>query len=168
MNSKELSTYLKGGLFISSMMFTTDGDWVARRGEGARMVQIGALIADSQDHSHDPRCLLPQDHRFMVSILRRELEIIRQSLGNTPVALNAAPGDLDSAVKMASAFSEAGGDIFELNCHGAYKKLLDKGLLSAMVLPRNRVTMYTWLEKLCTLDIPVVVKFNSKTDGKVW
>ena len=56
---KSLESRLKGGLFISAMMDITDGPWVAARARGARMVQIGAFIADLTDRSHEQRFLLP-------------------------------------------------------------------------------------------------------------
>ena len=59
MDNTGLESRLKGGLFLSSMMYITDGAYVAARGQGACMVQIGALIADALDRSHDSRCLLP-------------------------------------------------------------------------------------------------------------
>ena len=165
MDRETLTTRVRNGLFISSMMHTTDGAYVAERGHGADMVQIGALIADPLDTTHDPKSMLPCDQRFMESILRRELEVIRQALGDTPVGLNAAPGDRSAALRMARALHAAGGDIFELNCHGGYKKLLDRGLLQAMALAENRATMIDWLTELVKQEIPIVVKFNSLTEG---
>jgi tRNA-dihydrouridine synthase len=70
-------------------------------------------------------------------------------------------GDLPSGVAAARAFGAAGGDIFELNCHGGYEKLLARGLLRAMALPASRDLLLNWLETLCGLEIPVVVKFNT-------
>ena len=160
MTDNELRRYLKGGLFISSMMGKTNGKYVAERGKGTNMVQIGALIADSVDRSHEAKYLLPLDEQDMVSPLKREVDDIRRTFPVVPIGLNAAPGDLESALRMARAFQGAGGDIFELNCHGGYSKLLKRGLLSAMVLPENRAKMHEWLVRLCRLSIPVVVKFN--------
>ena len=165
MTRDELTSRLKGGLFLSSMMKITDGAFAAERGGGASMVQIGALLADRTDRTHDPACLLPDDEEAMVSQLMVEITAVRSVLGDTPVALNAAPGDLPSALMMARAFSEAGGDIFELNCHGSYGKLLERGLLRAMALPENRQSMIEWLRELCNLPIPVVVKYNASTEG---
>ena len=165
MTRNDLKKRLQRGIFISSMMHITDGEWVSVRGRSTQMVQIGALVADALDHSHDPRSLLPQDQRFMVSIMRREMEIIRAKLHDIPVALNAAPGEIESAQKMARAFLEAGGDILELNCHGGYEKLLKRGLLRAMALPENRETLLLWLRTLCMERIPIIVKFNSLAEG---
>jgi len=161
MKRTELAEHLRGGLFISSMMGRTDGVFVAEHGDGAAMVQIGALVADLEDRSHDERFLLPEQQEDMVPVLKREVDAARAALGATPIGLNAAPGDLESAVRMAGAFREAGGDIFELNVHGSYGKLLRRGLLKDMVLPQNRSAMIEWLEGLCALDIAVVAKFLS-------
>ena len=45
---------------VRAMMDITDGPWVAARAKGAKMVQIGALIADLKDRSHEKRFLLPE------------------------------------------------------------------------------------------------------------
>jgi len=160
-----LKERLKGGLFISSMMGCTTGAFVAERGRGAGMVQIGALVADATDRSHDARYLLPIEEDDMVPVLAREVEVARAGLGETPIALNAAPGDLTSARRMARAFRRAGGDLFELNCHGGYGPLLERGLLRAMALPENRPVLLAWLGELCRLEVPVVVKFHARTEG---
>ncbi len=164
MDREQLNRRLQGGLFLSSMMGETDGAFVARHGQGASMVQIGALVADAVDRSHEQRYLLPEAQADMVPILQKEVECARAVLGDVPIALNAAVGDLESGIRMASAFHEAGGDIFELNVHGGYGKLLKRGLLRAMALPENRPTLVEWLEELCRLDIPVVVKFRAGAD----
>ncbi len=165
MNRKELAGRLQGGLFLSSMMGVTDGAYAARHGAGASMVQIGALVADVADRSHDERYLLPISQADMVPVLRHEVEAVRRVLGDMPIALNAAVGDFESALRMAGAFQEAGGDIFELNVHGGYEKLLRRGLLRAMVLPENRPKMIEWLEGLCGLEVPIVVKFSAGMAG---
>jgi hypothetical protein len=165
MRKEELRERLTGGLFISAMMGVTTGQWVADRAAGAQMVQIGALIADLEDRSHDARYLLPLEEDGMVPVLEREVRPVREGWGNLPVCLNAAPGDLRSALRLARAFERAGGDLYELNCHGGYGRLLERGLLRNMVLPENRAKMRTWLLELCRLSIPVVVKFNGATEG---
>ena len=101
----------------------------------------------------------------MVPILKQEVATVRQALGDVPIALNAAPGELASALKMARAFHAAGGDIYELNCHGTYGKLFKRGLLRSMPLPENRAAMTEWLAALCDLAIPIVVKFHSHLEA---
>ncbi len=165
MNRTELARRLRGGLFLSSMMGWTDGFFVAARGAGASMVQIGALVADALDRSHEARFLLPEAEADMVPVLRAEVAAARATLGDTPIALNAAVGDLESGLRMARAFHEAGGDIFELNVHGGYDKLLKRGLLRAMALPENRPMLIEWLGELCKLNVPVVVKFPGGMEG---
>lgn len=165
MNRSELEKRLKGGLFLSSMMGWTDGAFVAQHGAGASMVQIGALVADAEDRSHEGRYLLAEAQADMVPVLRQEVDNARQGLGDTPIALNAAVGDLPSGIRMADAFHEAGGDIFELNVHGAYDKLFKRGLLRAMALTENRPRMIEWLQQLCRLEIAVVVKFWAGMGG---
>lgn len=159
MNRVQLEERLKGGLFISSMMGQTNGAFVARHGKGASMVQLGALLADAEDRSHDQRYLLPLGQEDMTPVLKQEVDEVRKALGDIPIMLNAGVGDLESGLRMANAFGEAGGDIFELNIHGGYGKLLKRGLLRAMALPENRATLIEWLTELARLDIPAVVKF---------
>ncbi len=165
MQKAELKRSLTGGLFISAMMGVTDGQWVADRAGHTQMVQIGALLADLEDRSHDARYLLPLEEEDMVPLLECEVKLVRERWGNLPLCLNAAPGDLESALRMARAFERAGGDIYELNCHGGYAKLLERGLLRNMVLPENRPAMRTWLLALCRLSMPVIVKFNGTMEG---
>jgi tRNA-dihydrouridine synthase len=165
MQRSELMGRLRGSLFISAMFGRTDGAFVAQHGAAASMVQLGAFIADAEDRTHDPAVLLPESRQEMVPILSREVDIARQTLGDIPVAVNAAAGDLESAVNMAQAFHEAGGDLFELNVHGGYGKLLDRGLLRAMALPIHRPMLLEWLGRLCALDVPVIVKFWAGMPG---
>ena len=160
MSADSLREELAKGIFLSSMMGVTDGAYVAAHGRGGQMVQIGALIADLHDRSHEARYLLPEEQGDMVEVLGREVEAANEGVPGVPVCLNAAPGDLESALRMARAFHEAGGAIFELNCHGGYGKLLSRGLLGAMVRPEHRKTMVEWLRALCSTAIPVVAKFN--------
>jgi tRNA-dihydrouridine synthase len=160
-----LESRLRGGLFISAMMDITDGTWVAERAKGAGMVQIGALIADLEDRDHEKRFLLPEAEKEMVPILEAHVRSVRERWGDLPICLNAAPGDLESSLRMARAFETAGGDLIELNCHGGYDKLLRRGLLRAMALPENRSVMHQWLVELCKLSIPVAVKFNGTQTG---
>jgi tRNA-dihydrouridine synthase len=165
MENDELRSRLDGGLFISSMMGITDGVWVAERAAGTRMVQIGALIADTLSREHPAKSLLPTDEGEMAAALHTHVETIRMEWGDLPIGLNAAPGELESAVKMARAFQEAGGDIFELNCHGGYSKLLERGLLRAMMEPEQRSELRDWIRELSALPFPFVVKFNGTVDG---
>ena len=83
-------------------------------------------------------------------------------------ALNAAVGDLESGRRMARAFGRAGGDIFELNVHGEYGKLIERGLIKAMALPANQPTLIRWLRELAGLEVQLVVKFDASTDGVDW
>jgi tRNA-dihydrouridine synthase len=156
-----LEARLKDGLFLSSMMGWTNGAYCARNARGTCMVQLGALIADAEDRSHEARHLLPAAEEDMAEALRGEVDAIRKVHGDLPIALNCAVGDLPSGLSAARAFAAAGGDIFELNCHGGYQKLLSRGLLRAMALPPARTMLLEWLDALSSLDVPVVVKFNA-------
>ena len=164
MNRNELKKVLDGGVFISSMMGITDGLWVAERADRMCMVQIGAYIADGTDRDHPEKSLLPQSEVEMTARLKADIDVIRGRWGNIPVGLNAAPGDLPSALSMARSFAAAGGDIYELNCHGGYARLLERGLLRAMMNPDQRDTLKDWIRALVQVPIPFVVKFNGTTD----
>jgi tRNA-dihydrouridine synthase len=164
MRHSALAESLERGIFLSSMMGITDGRYAAAHGRGARMVQIGALVADLLDRSHEPRALLPEEQPAMAGVLRAEVDAVRRSLPGVAVCLNLAAGDLESALRATRAFHEAGGDVLELNCHGGYRKLHDRGLLRAMVRPERRATLREWLRALCATPCPVVVKLNG-SDG---
>jgi acyl-CoA synthetase (AMP-forming)/AMP-acid ligase II/thioesterase domain-containing protein/acyl carrier protein len=161
----ELAPRLRGGVFLSAMVGWADGAFCARHGRGARMVQIGALIADAEDRSHDDRYLLPLAEDEMTAVLRRQVEAARAGLGDIPLCLNGAVADLDSGLKMARAWQAAGGDLFELNCHGTYRRLVERGRLQAMALPENRPLLLGWLSEFCRLDIPLLAKFRAPADG---
>jgi len=163
-NASELAGRVRGGLFIAAMMGSTDGAFCAECGRGAALVQIGALVADAVDRSHDAKYLLPLDEDDMAPVLKAHVDAVRATLGETPVCLNAAVGDLESCLRMARAFRRAGGDLFEFNCHGGYGKLLDRGLLRAMVLPEHRPKMIQYLRALCEQGIPIIVKFHGRTE----
>ncbi len=147
------------------MMGITDGLWVSTRAAGMCMVQIGALVADSENRSHPDRDLLPLSEGEMIPVLKGHIDKIRGTWNALPIGLNAVSGDIESALRMARSFAAAGGDIFELNCHGGSAKFLERGLLRAMMDPDHRSKLHDWLEALCELPIPVVVKFNGTVEG---
>jgi tRNA-dihydrouridine synthase len=151
---------LKEGIFLSSMMKRTDGEFCAREGVGADMVQLGALIADREERNHPPESLLPVQPRQMAAFLREWVDPVRNALGDIPIFLNGAPGDIKSAVDMAGAFQDAGGDGFELNVHGGYKPHLERGLLRALALPENRERLFRFTEALVETEVPLIVKFH--------
>jgi len=165
MNESQLRQALAGGLFISAMFGRTDGAFVAQNGTGASMVQIGALIADAEDRSHPADILLPESEDAIVPILAREVDAVREGLVDIPIALNAAVGDLGSGLKTARAFGRAGGDLFELNVHGGYPKLLRRGLLRALALPENQPRLLEWVRGFLQLDVPLIVKFWAGLEG---
>jgi len=159
-----LAARLKRGIFISSMMSRTTGAYCAAHGAGAAMVQIGALIADPV-REHEEDYLLPEAEADMAARLRKDVDPIRERLGDVPICLNAAVGDLESGLKSARALRAAGGDVYEVNIHGGYGPMLKRGLLRAMALPLHRARLLEWLTALAELDTPVIVKFNRSTPG---
>jgi tRNA-dihydrouridine synthase len=158
MRWKELREELRGKLFLSSMMNVTNGAFCAERSEGCAMVQIGAYLAEPHAYGKY-NSVLPPDREECIKFLADECRDAK-SRSDVRVCLNLAAAKLEWAVEAAEAFREAGGDIVELNAHGAYQRYLKLGLLSAMVLPENRPRLRRWLEALSDLDIPLIVKFK--------
>jgi len=158
---EELRRMLRGGLFLSSMMGVTNGEFCAERGLGAVMVQLGAYLAEPPMYGVlEPGLILPPERENCVEFLSREVEKVKRRL-NVSVCLNLATLKLEWGLEASECFREAGGDFVELNVHGGYKRYLEQGKLRAMVLPENRSELFNWLEEFSKLDIPVIVKFRA-------
>ncbi len=155
---KSLQERLKGNLFLSSMMGRTDGSFCAERGEGCALVQIGAYLAEPPAYGKS-RYILPSSREECVNFFRSEISKIKRSL-DVAVCVNLASLELEWGLEAAECFRSAGGDILELNVHGAYKPYLEKGRLRAMVLPENREELFKWLKEFSKIDIPFLVKFR--------
>ncbi|MFW5992442.1 MAG: hypothetical protein ACOCQN_04545 [Halanaerobiaceae bacterium] len=52
---KNLDSYLQNTVFLSSMMGITDSEFFSKCGQGADMVQLGALIAARKDRFRTAR-----------------------------------------------------------------------------------------------------------------
>jgi len=156
--TEELREKLRGRLFLSSMMNVTDGSFCAERSEGCAMVQIGAYLAEPPAYGKFSS-VLPSERRRCIQFLAEEC---RKAKGQSEVyvCLNLATPKLEWGLEAAEAFKEAGGDLVELNVHGAYERYLKLGLLRAMVLPENRANLIRWLKAFSRLDIPLIVKFR--------
>lgn len=140
------------------MMNVTDGAFCAERSKGCAMVQIGAYLAEPPAYGKYTS-VLPPDREECIKFLADECRAAK-SRSDVRVCLNLATPKLEWGVEAAEAFREAGGDIVELNVHGAYERYLKLGLLRAMVLPENRSKLRKWLEALVEVEIPLIVKFR--------
>jgi len=154
----ELRGKLRGKLFLSSMMNVTDGSFCAERSGGCAMVQIGAYLAEPPAYKKF-MSVLPSERQSCIQFLAEECRKAKRR-PDLYVCLNLATPKLKWGIEAAEAFKEAGGDLVELNVHGAYGRYLKLGLLRAMVLPENRPKLVRWLKAFSELDIPLIVKFR--------
>jgi len=158
MKMKELQEEMRGKLFLSSMLYVTDGSFCSERSEGCVMVQIGAYLAEPPAYKKFAS-VLPSERQKCIQFLAEECRKAK-SRSDVYVCLNLATPKLKWGIEAAEAFKEAGGDLVELNVHGSYERYLKLGLLRAMVLPENRPKLIRWLKAFSELDIPVIVKFR--------
>ncbi len=140
------------------MMGRTDGSFCAERGEGCALVQIGAYLAEPPASGRSSY-ILPSRREECIDFFRSEISKIKESL-DAAVCVNLATLKLEWGLEAAECFRLAGGEMLELNVHGAYKPYLEKGRLRAMVLPENREELFKWLKEFSKIDIPFLVKFR--------
>ena len=122
------------------------------------MVQLGAYLAEPPVYGKEP-WILPPTRKDCVEFLAEECRQARAH-GDVYVCLNLATPRLEWGLEAAEFFSEAGGDIVELNVHRGFARYLKQGKLRAMVLHENRSELYRWLDKFSQLEVPVIVKFR--------
>jgi len=156
--TKELRESLHKRLFLSSMMNITNGSFCSERSEGCAMVQIGAYLAEPPAYGRYAS-VLPSEREKCIRFLAEECKTAKSRF-DISVCLNLATPKIEWGLEAAEAFREAGGDLVELNVHGAYERYLKLGLLRAMVLPENRPRLRRWLKALSEIDIPLIVKFR--------
>lgn len=149
------------------MLGWTDGKFCGERCGGCEMVQLGAYMAeptaDEEVRSRFPSFFLPRDTDKWVPFFERECKASKCRL-NLVTCINLASPRLEWALCAGESFFKAGGDLLELNVHGNYKRYLDRGLLRNMVRPENRKELFRWVDTLCRLDIPLIVKLNGQHD----
>ncbi|MDF1514855.1 MAG: hypothetical protein P1S60_13685 [Anaerolineae bacterium] len=153
--------------FLSSMMGLTDGTFCAQRSSGCKMVQLGAYLAEptanSSDMGNEASSFLPASQLACTEFLAQQCREARK-LNNVKVCLNLATPRLEWGIEAAQCFKRAGGDYLELNVHGGYQRYLAMGKLRAMVLAKNQNELFMWVDALCKLDIPLIVKLNGQYD----
>jgi len=158
LSRKGLYDKFRGGLFLSSMMGVTNGPFCAQRGKGCVMVQLGAYLAEPPAYG-ERESVLPPKREDSIQFFAQECAEVRRHI-DASVCVNIATPKLEWGIEAAEFFSEAGGDLFELNIHGGYAPYLSQGKVRAMVFPENRHELFRWLEAFSKLDMPVIVKFR--------
>jgi len=127
------------------------------------MVQLGAYLAEPPAYGMR-EWVLPSKREDCIQFFAQECAEVRRHI-DAFVCFNIATPKLEWGIEAAECFSEAGGDLFELNIHGGYKPYLIQGKVRAMVLPENRRELFRWLEAFSKLDTPVIVKFREGVIG---
>lgn len=140
------------------MMGANNGAFCAQRGKGCVMVQLGAYLAEPPAYGRR-ESVLPPKREDCIQFFAQECAEVRRHI-NASVCVNIATPKLEWGIEAAECFSEAEGDLFELNIHGGYAPYLSQGKVRAMVLPENRHELFSWLEAFSKLDTPVIVKFR--------
>lgn len=162
-NAMRPAERLRGGLFLSSMMGVTTGAWCAAHGRGAAMVQMGAYVLDAPE----PRAggFWPDSRpEALAAHLRAEFEAFRSSLGGGGAPLVSANVFLceeKSVETSARAFTEAGGDLYELNVHGGIGGDRERGTGRFMFLPEHAEKLHRWVARLAATGVPLIVKAKS-------
>lgn len=129
MGEAELYNKLRGRLFLSSMMGRTNGRFCAQRGKGCAMVQLGSYLAEPPAYEMRGH-VLPASRRDCIRFFAQEFAEVRRLL-EALVCVNIATPKLEWGVEAAECFSQAGGDVFELNIHGGYAPYLRQGRVRA-------------------------------------
>jgi len=155
---------LSKSIFLSSMLHKTDAKFCIECGKGADMVQLGALLAAADDQfknerEDEPDIFLPQKEEDMTTCLKKEIDLIKNNLKDTVIALNIGIFDLEAGLKAARALKKAHGDILELNVHGAWNDTEKMGYLRGMALPEHQHTLIDWTHKLAD-EGPLIIKFH--------
>lgn len=170
MNRSELWKRMAGALFLSAMLDLTDAEYCVERGEAAGMVQLGTMIVAPETDEYAPyrqrwsRTFLPTDRGAMCAQLQAEVGAVRVALGDTLCCLSLAGFAMDDVVAAAESFWRAGGDFVELNVHGSLQPWASQGYLIGMAQPQYRQRLVAWAQALAALEIPLVIKFNTRLD----
>ncbi len=122
------------------------------------MIQLGAYLAEPPLYG-EAQYFLPSSREQCTYFLAEECRKARGGI-RILTCLNLATPKLEWGLEAAECFSRAGGDLVELNVHGAYEPYLRMGKVRAMVLPENRNELFSWVEAFATLPIPLIVKFR--------
>lgn len=169
MNREVLKVRISGQLVVSTMLDITDAAFCVACGHGAGMIQLGTMLVAPENETYTPwrqrwpKSFLPWDTSAMRRVLKGAVALVRQGLGDVVVCLSLAGFEgVGEVVEAAQAFADAGGDLVELNVHGGLKPFSEQGYLAGMSLPSYRQRLIAWVEALSSLEIPLLVKFNTQ------
>jgi len=158
---------LHHGFFLSAMEGITNGVFCAERGGGCTMLQLGIYLAEPDNYhkvtAFYAQDILPPDHQECLEFLIHDIKAAK-SATDALVCLNLASSHLEWALEAAKTFLQAGGDLIELNVHGGFTHYLSIGKMRAMIFPENQPELYHWAEAFCEQEIPLIVKFNAKSN----
>lgn len=158
---------LRHGFFLSAMEGITNGAFCAERGGGCTMLQLGIYLAEPDNYhkvtAHYAQDILPADPQECLEFLREDIRAAK-SASDALVCLNLASPHLEWALEVAKTFLQAGGDLIELNVHGGFTHYLSIGKMRAMIFPENQPELFHWVESFCEQEIPLIIKFNAKSN----
>jgi len=160
----EIAEALRGRLFLSSMMSWCDGPFCASRAEGCAMVQLGAFVILPDRAERDWRYPDP-DHETLVAAMKGQFDTCRRQSArrvgaeNVPViCANVFPCTEADLANSASAFFEAGGDIYELNAHGGIGNDRQRGTGRMLFIPEHTPKLMRWARALVDAGGPIIIK----------
>jgi len=164
MKFNEIAARLKGGLFLSSMMGTTDAVFCASRAKGCAMVQLGAFVLSEERGKQNTYWPDPERSR-LTAFMKEQFDRCRtesSSLvgkGGVPViSANVFPCSDEDTEISAIAFIQAGGDIYELNAHGGIGGDRERGTGKMLFIPEHTQKLFRWAKMLVSAGGPVIIK----------
>jgi tRNA-dihydrouridine synthase len=164
MQSSEVFDRLKGGLFLSSMMGRCDAEFCAARAGGASMIQFGAFVLLEEREKRTTYWPDP-DKGKLTAFMKDQFDGFRAraaesvGAGAVPVvSANIFPCTDEDVENSASAFIEAGGEIYELNSHGGIGQDRERGTGSMLFMPEHTPRLMRWAKTLVDAGGPVIVK----------
>ncbi|MBD3181340.1 hypothetical protein GF312_03545 [Candidatus Poribacteria bacterium] len=164
MDFDELSTKLKGKLFLSSMMGKCDAGFCASRSRGCSMVQFGAFVLLEEREERNTYWPDPEIDK-LTEFMKDQFETYRLESSklfgknNIPIiSANVFPCSDEDVETSASAFIKAGGDIYELNAHGGIGGDRERGTGSMLFIPEHTQKLFHWAKILVEAGGPVIIK----------
>lgn len=164
MRFEEIQGKLKGKLFLSSMLGITDAVFCASRSKGCSMVQLGAFVLFKE--RKDRNVFWPETElNKLILVMKEQFDTFRSKAekvvgrDNVPiVSANVFPCSDEDVENSATAFIEAGGDIYELNAHGGIGGDRERGTGSMLFMPEHTPKLMRWAKMLVDRGMPVIIK----------
>ncbi len=164
MEFSEITARIKGKLFLSSMMGTTDAPFCSSRAKGCAMVQLGAFVLLKEREERNTYWPDP-DRAKLIAFMQEQFDACRVESAeiagneNVPViSANVFPCTDDDVQTSAEAFIEAGGDIYELNAHGGIGGDRERGTGRMLFIPEHTPKLMRWSRMLVEAGGPVIIK----------